>query len=70
LQVALGLEPDALEGVLRIHRPHLPDWLRSVTIRGLRVADTSIDLQYRREDSTTLVAVLGRRGDIEVLVQY
>jgi glycogen debranching enzyme len=70
LQVALGLEPDALEGVLRIHRPHLPDWLRSVTIRGLRVADTSIDLQYRREDSTTLVAVLGRRGKIEVLVQY
>ncbi len=70
LQTALGLEPDALNGVLRIHRPHLPAWLRSVTCRGLRVANTSIDLQYQREGDATLVAVLGRTGEIEVVVQY
>ncbi len=70
LQTALGLEPDALNGALRIHRPRLPKWLTGVTCRGLRVGGASIDLEYRREDDTTLVAVLGRQGDIEVFVEY
>jgi hypothetical protein len=34
------------------------------------VANTSIDLQYQREGDATLVAVLGRTGEIEVVVQY
>ncbi|HZC07320.1 MAG TPA: glycogen debranching N-terminal domain-containing protein [Ktedonobacterales bacterium] len=70
LQTALGLEPDALNGVLRIHRPRLPEWLNVVTCRGLRVGDSTIDLEYRCEDDTTLVAVLGRQGDIDVVVEY
>lgn len=70
LQTALGLEPDALHGTLCIHRPHLPEWLKTVEIHQLRVGDAEIDLRYRREDGTTLVAVLGRRGEIDISVQY
>ena len=70
LQTALGLEPDALDGILRIHRPRLPKWLSSVRCRGVRVGAASVDLEYRREDDTTLVAVCGRQGDIDVLVEY
>ncbi len=70
LQAALGLEPDALQRTLHIHRPHLPKWMSSVTVHGLTVGQAKVDLQYQRQGDTTLVAVLGRQGDIEVLVQY
>ncbi len=70
LQTALGLEPDALRGILRIHQPHLPDWLERVTCRGLRVGDATVDLRYQREGDTTLVAVLRREGAVDVIVQY
>ena len=70
LQTALGLEPDALNQTLHIHRPHLPDWLESVSVHGLVVGKATVDLQYRKERGTTLVAVVGRNGPINVLVQY
>jgi glycogen debranching enzyme len=70
LQTALGLEPDALNQTLHIHRPHLPDWLGSVSVHGLVVGKATVDLQYRKERGTTLVAVVGRNGPINVLVQY
>jgi glycogen debranching enzyme len=70
LQTSLGLEPDALNQRLHIHRPHLPDWLTSVAIHGLRLGDATVDLQYRREKGVTLVAVLGRKGPVDISVQY
>lgn len=70
LQTALGLEPDALNQTLHIHRPHLPDWLASVAVHGLVVGQATVDLQYRKEQGTTLVAVLGRSGPVDVSVQY
>jgi glycogen debranching enzyme len=70
LQAALGLESDALNHMLHIHRPHLPSWLANVTIRGLAVGGATVDLQYRREDATTQVAILQRKGEVEVTVKY
>ena len=70
LQTALGLEPDALNGTLHIHRPRLPDWLASVSVHGLVMGQATVDLQYRKEQGTTLVAVLGRNGSVDVSVQY
>ena len=70
LQTALGLEPDALSQTLRIHRPHLTDWLSSVAVHGLQVGTATVDLQYRKERGTTLVAVIGRNGPVNVFVQY
>lgn len=69
LQTVLGLEPRALEGELHIVSPSLPDGLQQVTVRGLRVGSGSIDLRYQRSEDGTLVAVLGRRGEIEVTIQ-
>lgn len=70
LQTALGLEPDALHQTLRIHRPRLPEWLTSVAVHDLRVGAATIDLQYRKEQGATLVAVIGRSGPVNILVQY
>lgn len=70
LAAALGFEPDALDKTLRIHRPHLPSWLSSVTVHDLPVGHAKVDLRYQREDQNTLVAVLKREGDLDVIVQY
>jgi glycogen debranching enzyme len=70
LQTALGLEPDALSHTLHIHRPHLCDWLTSVTVRGLRIGDSTVDLQYRKEQGVTLVAVLDHSGPVNIAIQY
>jgi hypothetical protein len=39
-------------------------------VHGLVVGKATVDLQYRKERGTTLVAVVGRNGPINVLVQY
>ncbi|MDQ6672658.1 MAG: amylo-alpha-1,6-glucosidase, partial [Chloroflexota bacterium] len=60
----LGLQPDAFNRILHVQHPHLPDWLRWVTLSHLRVGDAEVDLRYERSDHGTLVAVTRKRGDL------
>jgi glycogen debranching enzyme len=61
LQALLGLEANAFERVVRL-RPLLPAWLGRVSLRKLRVAGTSVDLDVVREGHRTLVDVLDDGG--------
>ena len=65
-QAMLGLCPDAPNGRLRIVRPVLPDWLRQVRVRGLRVGGGAVDLFYERRAGRTSVVIDGIRGPLEV----
>jgi hypothetical protein len=67
----LGLVPDALNGRLRIRRPSLPRWLDRVEVRGLRVADSRIDLVFERTAAGGPVALSEARidGDVEVVLE-
>jgi len=66
LQSILGLEPDAIQGVLRVVRPRLPHWLRQVTLRGLRVGEGSVDLRFARVDGVVHVGILNLEGPLRV----
>jgi glycogen debranching enzyme len=68
---ALGLVPDALERRLRIRRPSLPRWLSRVEVRGLRVADSTVDLLFERTGAGDQVALVDARieGDVEVVLE-
>ncbi len=70
LHSVLGFTPDACAGRLKIVRPTLPDWLDWVVVRGLRVGKGEVDLRYERSGSTTLVAVLRKKGDLDVMIEY
>lgn len=70
LQSVLGLAPNAFARRLHIIRPRLPDWLNWVLVRGLTVADGQVDLRYERSGETTLVAVLHKEGDVQVMIEY
>jgi len=60
----LGLEPDAAAGVLRL-RPHLPDGVEVLSLRGLRVGAATVDLRVTRDGVDATV----REGALRVLVE-
>jgi glycogen debranching enzyme len=63
LQAMLGLFPDAPRGVLHVRNPVLPDFLRELTIKRLRVGRSRLALQFRRHGDRTLANVLGMSGE-------
>ena len=68
LQALLGLRADAPQGRLYVD-PYLPRWLPDVTLRGLVVGSSRVDLRFWREDERTRWDVTDRQGDIEIIEQ-
>jgi glycogen debranching enzyme len=67
LQAMLGLRPIAPLGVLLVY-PELPAWLPDITVTNLRVGQSVLTLQFRRQpDGTTEHRVLARQGRVRVL---
>ncbi len=70
LIAALGLTPDALNNQLMLVKPHLPPWLNKVHITDLRIGKASVDMEFRREESGTLVNVVKKHGELDVFIEY
>jgi glycogen debranching enzyme len=68
LAATLGLEPDAAARRLVLRSPTLPPWLPDVRLQGLRVGDAVVDLLIRGSDGSTAVEVVGRTGELSVVV--
>jgi hypothetical protein len=39
-------------------------------VKGLQVGKSSLDLRYERVNGVTLVALVHREGDAQVLIEY
>lgn len=68
LHTMLGLRADATANRLELIRPALPDWLGKITIMGLPVGDHSVDLLVHRWRGRTSAELLGRRGEVDVII--
>jgi glycogen debranching enzyme len=68
LQACLGLSIRASEGTLYFHYPWLPESLPEVCIRSLRVGQSSMDLEIRRDGERVTVNPGRRVGDLEVVL--
>ncbi|HKO88862.1 MAG TPA: amylo-alpha-1,6-glucosidase [Burkholderiales bacterium] len=68
LQACLGLEIDAFSKTLRFKQPRLPEFLEWLTIRGLKVGESKLDLKLRRHGSSVAVSLLEREGEAQVEV--
>jgi glycogen debranching enzyme len=68
LQACLGLEVRAQEKKLVFSNPILPEFLQTVTIRGLRVGEARLDLSLTWHPDDVGINVLRREGDATVVV--
>ena len=70
LQSCLGLEfnPDRNEILLR--KPQLPSFLEQVTLRNLRLGQSTVDLLLRKHDDDVSLQVLRNEGQIMVSAVY
>ncbi|MGH2739878.1 MAG: amylo-alpha-1,6-glucosidase [Actinomycetota bacterium] len=69
LQAMLGISARAPEGLLTVNKPHLPPWLNHVELRGMRVGNGSISLEFRREGEITSFSLIEREGDVRVIME-
>ncbi|MFQ3584516.1 MAG: hypothetical protein SNJ85_06235 [Cyanobacteriota bacterium] len=70
LQACLGLKIDGQHQRVSLTRPILPLWLPHVTLRHIAVGEGSLDLGlYLQADGVVGINVLGRQGDVEVVVK-
>jgi glycogen debranching enzyme len=65
LRAILGIEYDAERRLLRVN-PTLPDWLDDITIRGLRCASGTADVQFTGRGLDSKAHVLRTTGGISV----
>jgi glycogen debranching enzyme len=69
MAATLGLRPDARARRLELVRPALPAWLPSLRVRGLRVGEARVDLEFVAQDESISVEVLRRTADLDVVVR-
>jgi glycogen debranching enzyme len=68
LQAILGLQPDALNGALKIERVRLPFWLQQVSIEGMAVGGANVNLFFDSRGHETEVS-FDVRGDLQVQIR-
>jgi glycogen debranching enzyme len=69
LQAMLGISARADENKLTVNKPHLPEWLKWVELRNLRVGQSTLSLRFREEGSITGFSLLDREGDVRVVME-
>lgn len=68
LQALLGIDANAPANTLYINNPSLPEWLREVDVKGMKVGNSSISLKFRREGGVTSFVVTEKDGAIKTIV--
>lgn len=69
LKACINLQPDACNNRVRIIEPSLPEWLESLTIRGLRVGNATFDISLAARSGTTFCQLLKKSGNLRVIVE-
>lgn len=67
LAVLLGLEANAADGILRIS-PALPDWLGRVTLSGLPIGDTRLDITIERLSDNSHRLNVGHHNSVRIVL--
>jgi glycogen debranching enzyme len=68
LQACLGLTIRANEATIHFFYPRLPEWLQEVSIHGLRVGGSSVDLEIVGNKESVAVTPVRQTGDLKISV--
>jgi glycogen debranching enzyme len=66
LQAVLGVNAHAAKRTLSVIQPKLPDWLKRVTVRGLRVGEASVSLAFTQNRGATSFSLVEQQGELDV----
>ncbi|HWC31583.1 MAG TPA: amylo-alpha-1,6-glucosidase, partial [Actinomycetota bacterium] len=69
LQAMLGISAVAHENLLTVNKPHLPPWLNTVQLDGMRGGESRISLEFRRDGDTTSFSMTSKEGDVRVVME-
>jgi hypothetical protein len=69
LDAILGLSVDARAHQARIEHPALPPYVDWVRLRGVRLGDARVSLEFRREHEQVAVSVTEYSGDVQVAME-
>ena len=67
LQACLGVEIRAKESRIYFHHSALPEKLKHVVIRNLKIGNACVDLSFERFSETVGVDILRRTGEVEIV---
>jgi glycogen debranching enzyme len=67
LQASLGIDIDARNGIVAVRDPHLPEWLKRVTVRDLAIGEGRATLHFRREKQGVEVRSSEVEGRIQLI---
>jgi len=67
IQACLGLKIEGARNRVVFERPCLPEGIPQLSIRGLRVGETSVDLFFERQAENVRVQVLEKQGEVDVV---
>ena len=70
LQACLGLEFNPGRNEILLHKPQLPSFLDEVTLRNLRLGQSTVDLRLRRHGTDVSLEVVHNEGEIRVAAVY
>ena len=70
LQASLGLEFNPDRNEILLHKPQLPSFLDEVTLRNLRLGQSTVDLRLRRHGTDVSLEVVHNEGEIRVAAVY
>jgi glycogen debranching enzyme len=68
LGATLGISFDAPTRQIRFARPALPPWLNEITLTNLCLGNAAADLVLRRSQDSVALHVLGRRGEVDIVL--
>jgi glycogen debranching enzyme len=68
LQACLGLRIDAVERQVSFHQPQLPTFVPELRITNLEVGPATLDIHLVRHGNDVGVDILGRTGEVSVVV--
>ncbi len=67
IQACLGLKIEGASNRVTFERPNLPEGIPQLSIRGLRVGNSSVDLFFERQADNVRVQVLEKQGEVDVV---
>ena len=69
LQAMLGISAAAPANTINVNKPHLPGWLNTVELHDLRVGSSTVSVVFQRQGEMTGFSLLGKDGDVRVLME-